>query len=274
MADESMLRNLAAQAEAIWPQEWPLFARYGLPSDARIADIGCGSGEITARLARHYPEAHVIGVDVLEGPLAYARARHAVLSSRASFEQGDAFRLAFGPETFDLVVCRHLTQAVPEPELVFAELYRICKPGGWVHVLSEDYTMLHFPSGARDPDRLFRVGVGGFARASFTDERIGCRTFRLMRELGLEELSVDYATVDTLRVQRETFAEIIRAWRDGYSRSIEDGGFLAPGEARLLFDDAIAVILDADEYAVWHVPILGGRRPLHPKASQQRSGLR
>jgi hypothetical protein len=30
MADESMVRNLAAQAEAIWPQEKPLFDRYRL----------------------------------------------------------------------------------------------------------------------------------------------------------------------------------------------------------------------------------------------------
>ncbi len=51
MADPSMLINLAAQAVAIWPQEEPLLARYSLPDHARIADIGCGSGEISARLA-------------------------------------------------------------------------------------------------------------------------------------------------------------------------------------------------------------------------------
>ena len=57
MAHESMVRNLAAQANAIWPQEETLFARYGLAGDLRIADIGCGSGEITSRLARLYPRA-------------------------------------------------------------------------------------------------------------------------------------------------------------------------------------------------------------------------
>ena len=40
MADESMVRNLAAQAEAIWPQEQALFARYGLGA-ARVLDVGC-----------------------------------------------------------------------------------------------------------------------------------------------------------------------------------------------------------------------------------------
>ena len=44
MADESMARNLAAQAQAIWAQEIPLLRRYALPDDARILDAGCGTG--------------------------------------------------------------------------------------------------------------------------------------------------------------------------------------------------------------------------------------
>jgi ubiquinone/menaquinone biosynthesis C-methylase UbiE len=51
MAHESMLRTLAAQAEAIWPAEQALFQRYGLEGPIHIVDVGCGSGEITSRLA-------------------------------------------------------------------------------------------------------------------------------------------------------------------------------------------------------------------------------
>lgn len=261
MAHESMIRNLAAQASAIWPQEEGLFARYGLSGRARIADIGCGTGEITRRLAHLYGESAVVGVDILEGPLVHARAHTAALSDRVSFEHGDAFQLRFARSEFDLVVCRHMTQAVPEPELVLAELLRVCKPGGWLHVLSEDYSMLHFPHGTVDPDRLWRDGVGGMARSTGTDERIGRRTWALMMRLGLQDLRVDYATVDTLRVPRETFAEIIRAWRDGYSRATETQGLLTAGEARHLFDYVIEAILDPNEYSVWHVPIISGRKP-------------
>ena len=42
MADESMVRNLDAQARAIWPQERALFDRYSLSGPLRILDAGCG----------------------------------------------------------------------------------------------------------------------------------------------------------------------------------------------------------------------------------------
>lgn len=260
MADESMVRNLRAQAEAIWPQEQLLLARYGQPS--RIADIGCGSGEITSRLAARYPRAEIVGVDILESSVAYARRTHASLAPRVRFEQGDAFELRLATGQFDLVVCRHMTQAVPEPEKVIAELYRICKPGGWIHVLSEDYGMLHMPAaGTVDPDRLWHDGVIDFTRHTHTDARIGRRTWPLMNDVGLRELRVDYVIVDTLRVPRETFGTIIQAWRDGYTEVIAAHTRLGEDELRALFDQSISAILDPRQYAVWHIPIISGHKP-------------
>ena len=40
MGDESMARNLAHQAEAIWPQEAPLLQSYALAGPIRILDLG------------------------------------------------------------------------------------------------------------------------------------------------------------------------------------------------------------------------------------------
>jgi SAM-dependent methyltransferase len=260
MADESMLRNLAAQATAIWPQEQALFARYGLSGAVTIADIGCGSGEITARLAAMYVEAQLLGIDVLESVLAHARQKHAHLAPRVRFESGDAFHLASPDDAFDLVVCRHLTQAVPQPARVLAELARICKRGGFVHVLSEDYGMLHIPGTKLDPDRLWYDGIVEYDRRTGTDARIGRRTLPLMQDVGLTDIRVDYAIVDTIRVPRTIFAGIIAAWRDGYSDHVGDNSLLDRATTRALFDQAIATILDPTQYAVWHVPILSGRK--------------
>lgn len=260
MADESMLRNLAAQANAIWPQEEKFFDRYPLPPQARIADIGCGSGEITARLAARYPHAQLVGVDILDSSVAYARRHHAALAPRVRFEQGDAFELAFADDQFDLVVCRHMTQAVPEPERVLAELQRICKPGGWLHVLSEDYGMIHLPAGKLDPDRLWHDAVIPYTRSTGTDARIGRRTWALMHQLGVRALHVDYVIVDTVRVPRATFAAIIAAWRDGYSETFAEHTEFAVEEVRALFDQTIGAILDPQQYAVWQIPIVSGQK--------------
>lgn len=275
MADESMIRNLAAQATAIWPQEERLFDRYALTpgplprrgegeSDEavfKVADIGCGSGEITSRLALRYPQAHLIGVDILESSVAHARRAHAALAPRVQFQVGDAFALDLASARFDLVVCRHMTQAIPEPERVLGELQRICKPGGWIHVLSEDYGMIHMPAGVLDPDRLWHEAVIPYTHSTGTDARIGRRTWSLMHALGLQELRVDYVVVDTVRVDREVFAAIIRAWRDGYSQTLAHHTHLPVAQVRALFDQSIATILDPQQYAVWHVPIVSGRKP-------------
>ena len=260
MADESMVRNLAAQAEAIWPQEQRLFERYSLPANAHIADIGCGSGEITSRLAAQYPDAELVGVDILEGSVAHARRRYAALAPRVRFEQGDAFELAFASDQFDLVVCRHMTQAVPEPQKVLSELHRICRPGGWVHVLSEDYGMIHSAAGKLDADRLWHEGVVPFTHATGTDAEVGRRTWALMKHAGFGDLHVDYIVVDTIRVARETFAAIIAAWRDGYTEALARSTKLGVDEVRALFDQVVESIMDPDQYVVWHIPIVSGRK--------------
>src|SRR5438876_9391850 len=76
MADESMVRNLEAQARAIWPQEVELIRRYRLPDDLHVLDAGCGTGEASSRLAELFPRARVLGVDILDGHLELARSRY------------------------------------------------------------------------------------------------------------------------------------------------------------------------------------------------------
>src|SRR3954470_6252125 len=89
MADESMVRTLAAQAEAIWPQEEPIFDRHPIGAGA-VLDVGCGTGEIVARLAAKYSRASFVGIDLETPHLARAEARCRDLGERVRFEQGDA----------------------------------------------------------------------------------------------------------------------------------------------------------------------------------------
>jgi ubiquinone/menaquinone biosynthesis C-methylase UbiE len=128
MAVESMVRTLAAQAAAIWPQELPLLRRYPLPDDARILDAGCGTGEASRRLAQAFPGATVLGVDVLAEQLDRARAATPHLGARVRYEQRSVFDLGLPGASFDLTVCRHVLHSIPHPEQAIAELVRVTRP--------------------------------------------------------------------------------------------------------------------------------------------------
>lgn len=262
MADESMVRTLAAQAEAIWPQEQALLERYRLPASASILDAGCGTGEIASRLAARYPQARVLGVDIIEPHLALARSRFAEFAPRLAFEQRSVFELGLPAQSFDLVVCRHVIHSIPHPERVLAELVRVTRPGGWLHLIPEDYGMLHFPQhGPADPREFWHIVSERFGSATGTDLFSGRHAYGLLAELGLQDIAVDYVVVDTIRVPREIFATILEAWRDGYVDVLAEKTPVTAESARANFEQMIADIRDPRRYAVWFVPVLSARVP-------------
>jgi SAM-dependent methyltransferase len=260
MADESMVRNLAAQAEAIWPQESLLLDRYRLPPRARILDAGCGTGEISVRLAHHFPAAEVLGVDVLEGSLALARARHAPLAPRLRFEARSVYELGLADGHFDLVVCRHVIQSIPHPERVLAELVRVLRPGGRLHLLAEDYGMIFFERRRLDAAPFWHEGPSQVGAATQTDMQVGRHAYGLMRRAGLRQLTVDYLVVDPLRVPRHVMADIWTAWRDGYADFLAEHTRFSRAEVVAHFDDMIETLRDPDGYGAWLVPVLSGVR--------------
>lgn len=262
MGDESMARNLAHQAQAIWPQEAPLFDRYGLEGAIRVLDLGCGTGEITRRLAARYPQARLLGVDILEENLARARLGTDA-DGRIRYARGDAFALDCADASFDLVVCRHMSQAVPDFPQVLAEITRVLEPGGWLHLLSEDYAMLSFPATdpAFDPDRFWLDNAIAFLQSIGCDGRIGRHTPALLEQAGYRDIAMDYVVVDTLRVPRETFAGILGAWRDGYVEPLARASRRPPAQVRADFERMIAAIRTPPHYAAWQVPVASGRKP-------------
>jgi ubiquinone/menaquinone biosynthesis C-methylase UbiE len=261
MADESMVRTLEAQARAIWPQEVPLIRRYALPASARILDAGCGTGEVSSRLAELFPQAKVLGVDIVDHHLDLARARYAHLGSRLTFEHQSIFELSAPDGSFDLTVCRHVAHSIPHPDRVFAELARVTRRGGYLHLIPEDYGMLHFQKGALDPRDFWHQAAPSFGESTRTDLFIGRNAFGILNAIDLENITVDYIVVDTVRVPRETFAAILETWRDGYAESIGELTPITRESAVAYFDQMLANVRDPHGYAVWMVPVVSARVP-------------
>jgi ubiquinone/menaquinone biosynthesis C-methylase UbiE len=261
MADESMVRNLAAQADAIWPQEAPMFRAHDVGERPEILDVGCGTGEITSRLAAVFPQARIIGVDLLEPHLALARTRYAALADRLEFRQADAFELPFAERSFDLVVCRHLLQAVPHPERVVAEMIRVARPGATLHFIPEDYDMIHAAPTRREVSEFWHAAPRAYSKATGCDLFIGRNLYHHLRRLGAEHIRVDYVAVDTVRVPRATFAAIFEAWRDGYAETLAGHLGRSIADVRDSFDATIECIRDPDGFALWLVPVVTARTP-------------
>lgn len=261
MADESMVRGLDAQARAIWPQEVELIRRYAIPADARILDAGCGTGEGSSRLAELFPRAHVVGIDIVDHHLDLARSRYGGLAARLTFEHQSIFELRIPDRSFDLTVCRHVLHSIPHPDRVLGELARVTRPGGYLHLIPEDYGMLHFQNGSLDPRDFWHVGPAAFGSKTGTDLFIGRNVYGILAAMKMNEIAVNYVVVDTVRVPRETFAAILEAWRDGYAEPIGEHTPISRESAVAYFDQMIANIRDPRGYAVWMVPVVSARVP-------------
>lgn len=109
--------------------------RWRLGSVRMALDLGCGVGHWGRVLLPHLPvEARLFGVDREPGWVEEAarRAEAAGYADRTGYRLGDAERIPFHDETFDLVTCQTLLIHVPDPRAVLREMMRVLKPGGLV----------------------------------------------------------------------------------------------------------------------------------------------
>jgi SAM-dependent methyltransferase len=96
----------------------------GVDPPTRALDIGTGTGAAALALARRFPAAEVVGVDLAEGMIEQARRKTPEeLADRVRFEVSDASQLPFEDRSFDLA---SLVNMIP----FFDELARVVKPGG------------------------------------------------------------------------------------------------------------------------------------------------
>jgi len=104
--------------------------RLNIQSGSRVLDVACGTGNLALPAARK--GAQVTGSDIAPNLLEQARQRAAAENLKINFEEADAEWLPYVDAQFDVVMSMFGAMFAPRPELVAAELSRVCKPGGRV----------------------------------------------------------------------------------------------------------------------------------------------
>ena len=142
------------------------------PPPRRALDLGTGTGAAAFAIARRFPEAEVVGVDLAEAMVAEARRKTPPeLRDRIRLEAGDASRLRYRDGEFDLVT---LANMIP----FFDELDRVLASGG--------HAVFGFSAGAETPiyvppERL-RAELGRRGFSHFAEFSAGRGTALLARK--------------------------------------------------------------------------------------------
>jgi len=100
-----------------------------LLADARVLDVGCGSGYFLHRL-REYGAGECVGIDLMEDRIAVGRQRYPTLDLRV----GSATELPYGDRAFDLVTQFTCLSSILQDDVRLAaahEMKRVAR-GGWV----------------------------------------------------------------------------------------------------------------------------------------------
>jgi arsenite methyltransferase len=107
-----------------------------LNAGERVLDLGSGAGTDSLVASRMVGEqGHVTGIDMTPAMLARARAAAVEMSAtNVDFVEGEAERLPFADESFDVVISNGVIDLIPDKDVVFAELHRVLVPGGRMQI--------------------------------------------------------------------------------------------------------------------------------------------
>lgn len=134
---DPVVREYAAQARD-YDRAWSFYIeattretleRLPMTPEARVLDVGCGTGELLRRLRAKYPAAALAGLDPVDEMLSVAREK---LGGKEDLRVGYADSLPWRSASFDLVVSCNMFHYITHPVEALREMGRVLRPGGFL----------------------------------------------------------------------------------------------------------------------------------------------
>ena len=170
-------------------------SRLNLKPGMKVLDVACGTGNQSIPAAR--TGAQVTGLDIAPNLLEQARQRAASENLKIEFTEGDAENLPYPAAQFDVVLSMFGAMFPPRPEVVAAELKRVCRPGGLIAMgnwTPEGFVGQMFQITARHappPPGIQPPSLWGVEK--IVAERLGAGPGKIARlETTKQELNFDY----------------------------------------------------------------------------------
>jgi ubiquinone/menaquinone biosynthesis C-methylase UbiE len=138
---EKLFDSVATSYDRVGPNIFTLFGkrlveRMPLKAGMRVLDVATGTGAVLLPAARRVgQEGHVTGID-LSGAIVQEAERlaHAAGLSNIALHKMDAEYLEFPDQSFNVVMCALSLFFFPGMKAALREMYRVCKPGGYIGV--------------------------------------------------------------------------------------------------------------------------------------------
>jgi ubiquinone/menaquinone biosynthesis C-methylase UbiE len=102
------------------------------PDARRILDVATGPGFLATSLARKYPSAEIVAMDISPAMIDLARRaiEEAGLGERVTVVEASAYAMPFDTGSFDVVATTEFLHMLDDLPPFFAEVHRVLAPGG------------------------------------------------------------------------------------------------------------------------------------------------
>ena len=253
-------KRLALLEEVYGPDAARIMREIGIPRVARVADLGCGTGNTLRWFAEQVGEGGAVtGIDLSVEQLAIARARAEEAGYRnIRVIEGSIYETGLPRDAFDVVHCRFVLCHLNRPMDALREMAAIARPGGLV--IAFDIDLAGIFSTPETP-AFVRMREVFFARTSLrgADPRLGLKLPRMFLEAGLG--APETALVHPIHLRGERKRLWAYSLLEAGAYTVEQGICTQAELDRLAVDLAAIAADETISVAAAAMPVTWARKP-------------